>query len=116
MASSSSSTSSFLLASSSCPIEISVDQDLAVLPTTLMPRARGECCRKFGYEILVGKLRLENDCNNRHVVVPVDNSTVSDDHIAAADDFTGSYDSAIDLDDASWDSEFVSQRNSVRGI
>ena len=65
-----------------------------------MPRAR-----EHGDEMLVGKFGRGNDCENRHVIAPVDNSTASNDHIAAADDFTGSHDSAIDLNDTSWDSE-----------
>ena len=55
--------------------------------------------------MLVENLGPGNDCKNRHVIDTVDNSTASDDHIAAADDFTGSHDSAIDLDGASWGSQ-----------
>ena len=79
---------------------------LAVLPPALKPRARGECCGISGGNILVENLGPENGCKNVQVIDLVDNSTVSDDHIAAADDFTGAHDSAIDFDGTSNDSEF----------
>ena len=75
------------------------------MPRPLTPRARGACCQIFGDHISVENLGPEYDCNNRHVIAPVSNSTVLDDHILAADEFTCFHDPAIDLDGTSYDSE-----------
>ena len=54
---------------------------------------------------MVENLGPEHDCKNRHVIDPVDNSTALDDHIAAADDSTGTHDPVIDLGGTSYGSE-----------